>query len=239
MMAKALRIAALSPPVAISLMALAEFDFSNYYVVVGMVSLLLISSTERVKWAAVGLVYIPAIYTVGLLLTGQAAPFLGLAAGYILASPLVLTISTYSSRSASGLLSGYFTAYTTSLLIYGVEGKSAQPETLFIHLVRNITSFITQERVNFVPPETPPTNLIASLTALATLALIITMASRRPGLSLKIKPVFLNALIMSVASLTVSTLVAFFLPSMVSLAILTTIVVLAFLTAVSLRGKDA
>ncbi|MEM2871387.1 MAG: hypothetical protein QW777_04870 [Candidatus Caldarchaeum sp.] len=238
-MLKLVRMTALAPPVLISLMSYTKFDFSNYYVAVGIVSLLLISSTEKVKWAAVGLVYIPAIYTVGLLLTGSAAPFLGLAAGYILASPLVISISTYSSRSPSGILSGYFSAYITALLIHGVEGSPARPENLFIHLVRNISGFFNQERVNVVPPETPPSFLLASATSVATLALVLMIAFRRSPDKLSVKPVFLKSLIITLALMVVITVASFSLPTLASLVLLTTVATLAVMMALTMRGTHA
>ncbi|MEM1942535.1 MAG: hypothetical protein QXO30_02145 [Candidatus Caldarchaeum sp.] len=235
-MLKLVRMAALAPPVLISVMSFAKFDFSNYYVAVGIVSLLLISMTERVKWMAVSLVYIPAIYTVGLLLTGSAAPFLGLAAGYILASPLVVSISTYSSRSPSGILSGYFSAYIIALLIYGVEGSPARPEYLFIHLVRNIAGFINQENVNVIPPETPPSFLLASATSVATLALMLMIVFRRASDKLSLKPVFLKPLVITIAIMVVITAASSSLPTLASIILLTTVASLAVMMALTMRG---
>ncbi|MEM1946554.1 MAG: hypothetical protein QW614_02225 [Candidatus Caldarchaeum sp.] len=236
MMRRLIVAAALAPPIVISLLALTKVNLSNYYVAVGIVSLLLISSTDKVKWMGVGLVYIPAIYTVGLLLTGVVKPFLGLASGYILAAPLVLAIATYSSGTAAGMVSGYFSSYTTALLIYGVVAAgNVTPETIFVNLVRNIVGFFSRDQINLVPQETPPYMLLASLTALATLALMLGMLTRK---KLVVTPVFLKAVVSSVAAVALGTVTVYMFPAVTSLLLLALAAGLTVLSALMLRDRD-
>ncbi len=240
MIDRILRLIALSPPTVISLISLARVDFSNYYVAVGIVSLLLISSTDRAKWASVGLVYIPAIYTVSLLLTGSASPFLGLAAGYILSAPLVLAVAAYSSRSVSGIVSGYFSSYLTSLLIYGVVvAGNAKPETVFIYLVRNLVGFLSRDRLNLLPPETPPLTLLSSLTAISTLALILTIATKKSIAKPMVTKSFIAAVVAATVFMAVGTLTSYVFQPLVALVLLATIVGLTVLVAVVSRDGDA
>ncbi|MEM2484875.1 MAG: hypothetical protein QXR26_05810 [Candidatus Caldarchaeum sp.] len=236
-MRRVIALSALAPPIVVSLLAISKVNLSNYYVVVGIVSLLLISSTDKFKWMGVGLVYIPAIYTVGLLLTGVAAPFLGLAAGYILAAPLVLAVAAYSSRTAAGMLSGYFSAYTTSLLIYGVAGTgNATPETVFVNLVRNLVGFFSRDQLNLIPPETPASPLLTSITAMATLALMLGIAGRK---TVVITSVFLKSAVASVIAVALGTATVYLFPAVTPLVLLATGAVLTVLAAVVLRDRDA
>ncbi len=240
MIDRILRLIALSPPIVISLISLARVDLSNYYVAVGMASLLFISSTERPKWASVGLVYIPAIYTIGLLLTGSALPFMGLAAGYILASPLVLAMASYSSRSVTGIVSGYFSAYITSLLIYGaVAAGNAKPELVPLYLVRNLVGFLSRDRLNLLPKETPPLTLLSSLTAISTLALILIITTKKSIAKPIITKSFITALVAATAFMALGTLTFYVSQTLVALALLAATVGLMVSAALASRDGDA
>jgi len=179
---RTVRLAAVLPPLAISLLTYLKTDFSNYYMVLGAISLVLITSTDRLKWAGVGLVYLPAAYTVYLLFNGDPAPFLGLATGYVLISPIVFTLAAYNSKNLSGLLTGYFTAYVFATLLYAVvEGGNTKPEAVFTTLVRNLIGVFGGDVVNIIPQQNPPIFLMSTITGAATIALLLSISIKSEG----------------------------------------------------------
>ncbi|MEM0441057.1 MAG: hypothetical protein QXF45_02060 [Candidatus Caldarchaeum sp.] len=174
MIEKLLKINVLFAPAFLSLMTLSRIELSNPFVLVGLLSLIIISSTERFKWAGIVFVYVPAGYCVYLLLTGVVSPFLGLAAGYIISTPFVLLISAYRSINMIGLVSGYYASYMFALLLNNAVGAGGvQPERLFITVIRNLLGLFTAERINVTPSVPEPAILYNSLAALATFSLII------------------------------------------------------------------
>ncbi|MCS7109916.1 MAG: hypothetical protein NZ956_00410 [Candidatus Caldarchaeum sp.] len=237
MIDKALRLAALFPPVLITAVALSRIDISNPFVLVGMFSLIFISATDRFKWAGVVFVYVPAIYTVYLLLTGTVSPFLGLAAGYIISTPYVLAISAYRSPNVAGLITGYYTSYLFALLLYGaVAGGNIQPERLFLTLIRNLLGIASLERVNMTPATPEPSTIYNSLAAVATFSLLACFAAWE-----RVKPTintaFIKSLLAVVAVLPFVVFASDFSPATSSFLLLgSSMVVLAFL-AVKMRWR--
>lgn len=161
------------------------FQYTSPFIFLGISSLIMIMTAERVKWFGIVTVYIPAFYAVYVLIAaGNPTPFIALAAGYIMAVPLVLMISMATSRSPSGLITSYFTGYVASLMLYGaIFSGYATPERLFIFLVRGFFSYLgSSESLGLIPPQNPDTILLATPTAISTLGLVIRlMASGAPA----------------------------------------------------------
>ncbi|MEM0349653.1 MAG: hypothetical protein QXE96_05930 [Candidatus Caldarchaeum sp.] len=180
MIDKLLRAVALLPPLVLTFFALSRMDASNTFVFIGFFSLLFISATDRFKWAGIVLVYVPAAYTVSLLLTGVVYPFLGLAAGYIISAPAVFAISAYRSNVFTGLVGGYYASYVFALLLNNIASTGVlRPERLFITLVQNILGLFSTGTVNITPSNPEPELLFTVLTALATFALLASFAGNR------------------------------------------------------------
>ncbi|MDJ0271734.1 MAG: hypothetical protein NYU39_04060, partial [Aigarchaeota archaeon] len=156
-MDKFLRAVALLPPIVLTLFVLSRIDASNSFVFIGFFSLLFISATDRFKWAGIIMVYVPAAYTVSLLLTGVVSPFLGLAAGYIVSAPAVFAISAYRSNLFTGLVGGYYASYVFALLLNNVTSSGVvRPERLFITIVQNILGLFSPGTVNITPSNPEP-----------------------------------------------------------------------------------
>ncbi len=177
---KAVKLAAnvvmILPPAIVHGLSLIFFHYSSLFVLLGMFSLIMILLSDRVKLAGVVSVYLPAVYSLYLLVSGgNPIPFISLASGYILAVPIVLIISMITARTPAGLVSSYFSAYISSLIIYGAVFSGYHiPEKLFIYLVRGIMVYVgSGPSINLVPPEIPPISLLATPTAASTIALVI------------------------------------------------------------------
>ena len=236
---KIVRFTAVLPPLVISLLTYLKTDFSNYYMVLGAVSLILITSTDRLKWAGVGLVYLPAAYTVYLLFSGNPAPFLGLATGYVLASPIVFALAAYNSRNLSGLLTGYFTAYVFATLLYSVaEGGSTKPEAIFTTLVRNLIGFLGRDVVNVIPPQNPPIFLMSSITGAATIALMLFTAAKPDGLP-HITSEWVGAFLAAIALMGIGLLTVIFYQWLTPAMLLGVVSLLTLAAAVMLRWMYA
>ncbi|GBC68638.1 hypothetical protein HRbin01_00321 [archaeon HR01] len=180
-----LALAAASSPILIATaLYLAVFDSSNPFTLLGALSLLMIVGADRVKWVGLVMVYVPAIYSVYLLIVeASPSPFVSLAAGYIIATPIVFTISMITAKSPSGLVISYCAAYISSLMLYGaVYGGYSTPERLFLFLVRGLLSYISSsESLNLLPPIYPETALLATPTALSTISLLLLTSSKNGG----------------------------------------------------------
>ena len=232
---KIVRFTAVLPPLIISLLTWLNTDFSNYYMLLGAVSLILITSTDRLKWAGVGLIYLPAAYTVYLLFSGNPAPFLGLATGYVLASPIVFALAAYNSKNLSGLFTGYFTAYVFATLLYSVaEGGNTKPETIFTTLVRNLIGVFSRDVINVIPPQNPPIFLMSSITAVATIALMLYTAAKPDGLP-HISSEWMGAFLAAIALMGIGLLTVTFYPWLTPAMILGIVSLLTLAAAVMLR----
>ncbi len=232
---KIVRFTAVLPPLIISLLTYLSTDFSNYYMLLGAVSLILITSTDRLKWAGVALIYLPAAYTVYLLFSGNPAPFLGLATGYVLASPIVFALAAYNSKNLSGLFTGYFTAYVFATLLYSVaEGGNTKPETIFTTLVRNLIGVFSRDVVNVIPPQTPPIFLMSSITGVATIALMLYTAAKPDGLP-HITLEWMGAFLTAIALMGIGLLTVTFYPWLTPAMILGIVSLLTLAAAVMLR----
>ncbi|MEM2832798.1 MAG: hypothetical protein QXS96_06375 [Candidatus Caldarchaeum sp.] len=202
MMDKFLRAVALLPPIVLTLFVLSRIDASNSFVFIGFFSLLFISATDRFKWAGIVMVYVPAAYTVSLLLTGVVSPFLGLAAGYIVSAPAVFAISAYRSNLFTGLVGGYYASYVFALLLNNVSSSGVvRPERLFITLVQNILGLFSPGTVNITPSNPEPELLFTVLTALASFAILTSFAGNRLQ---RINEPFLKTLITSLVLMSLS-----------------------------------
>jgi len=234
-----LRLTAILPPIIITLLAYLRIDFSNPYILLGMFSLIAISLSEKVKFVGVTLVYVPVIYTVYLLLAGVIDPFLGLAAGYILSGPLVFALNTFNSRSSSGILSGYFTSYIASLLIYGAASSDGmRPERIFINIVQNVMGIFSREQLNIIPPSTPPTTLLATITAISTIALIFLIASPRQTQKPLISSMFIKAFVIMAVLLAASTISVQLFSNITSVLILCSLIALGGWLSITVRRSD-
>jgi hypothetical protein len=157
-------------------LSLIIFQYTSPFVFLGIFSLIMILLSDRIKWGGILTVYLPAAYSIYILVVGgNPVPFISLASGYILAMPLVLIISMITARTPAALIGSYFTAYTSSLILYGaVYAGYNSPEKLFIYLVRGLAAYIgSAESISLIPPENPSTALLATPTAASTIALII------------------------------------------------------------------
>ncbi|MDW8084336.1 MAG: hypothetical protein RMI49_03965 [Candidatus Caldarchaeum sp.] len=237
MIDKALRVVALLPPVLITLTAITRTQLSNPFVLIGMLSLILISSTDSFKWGGIAFVYVPAIYTVYLLLTGVISPFLGLAAGYILSTPFVLAISAYRTNSITGLITGYYASYLFSLLLYGVVvGGNVQPERLFLALIRNLLGIASLERINLTPATPEPSLVYNSIAALATLSLLVYLAFLEKSRKPKFTPAFLKSLATVIAVSGFVVVASELFPALSSYVLLGSLAVLLSILALTMRG---
>lgn len=236
MIDKFLKINVVFAPAFLAVATLSRIELTNPFVLIGLLSLIIISSTERFKWAGIVFVYVPAAYCVYLLLTGVVSPFLGLAAGYIISTPFVLLISAYRSTNISGLISSYYASYMFALLLFNAAANGGtQPERLFIILIRNLLGLFSAERVNFTPVVPEPALLYNSLAALATFSMIIYFASQNNPR----KPEFSSSFVKSLAAVVGATMVVVALsdlwPPLSSYILLAVVVGLLLFTALRLR----
>ena len=153
----------------------------NIYLLAGFLSMFLITFAERVQWAGVALVYIPALWCLYLLtFEGNPAPFISLAAGYIIAMPAIIIIATLTARSIWGMITSYIMGYAISLMLYtAVLNEFNTPEKIFLFLVSGFRRFFSEgEKINLLAGgdlQPPDTTLLTPLTALATLGIILNL----------------------------------------------------------------
>ncbi|MDJ0270517.1 MAG: hypothetical protein NXY59_08230 [Aigarchaeota archaeon] len=153
----------------------------NIYLLAGFLSMFLITFAEKVQWAGVALVYIPALWCLYLLIfEGDPVPFISLAAGYIIAMPAIIIIATLTARSIWGMITSYIIGYAISLMLYtAVLNDFNTPEKIFLYLVSGFRNLFSEgERINLLAGgdfQQPDTTLLTPLTALATLGIILNL----------------------------------------------------------------
>ncbi|MEM4373879.1 MAG: hypothetical protein QXI97_02640, partial [Nitrososphaerota archaeon] len=234
----------LSPFAIVLAQSYTVFHYTSPFVFLGMSSLIMIMMADRVRLVGLVIVYVPALYAVYVLVSGgNPIPFISLAAGYILATPLVLAIGTATSSSPSGLVTSYFSAYVSGLILYGaIHSSYYTPERLFIFLVRGFLSYVaSSESLGLIPPQTPETTLIATPTAASTIGLVIrlmTVAKPVKGQPEASAGFWLKALILGLSAGIGVASFSFFNPTLSAVASVTlSSSLLLFLAIYSRHGK--
>jgi len=189
---KILSIILISLPATIALMGtFANFRLYDFYLLAGIISLFTIVFADRFQWFGTALVYIPAFWCFYLLIfVGNPRPFISLAAGYVIALPIIMLISTLTTRSMWRLIGGYVISYSMALTLYiaALNGFNT-PEKLFIYIVRVFSQYVARtEGLNLLPPvggEDVDPALLATPTALATIGLLLNVMSKDQSSAMK------------------------------------------------------
>lgn len=172
---KALVILSSSYVTLLVILILSSFQLNNIYLIAGFISLFLILFSERVQWIGVFMVYIPALWCLYLLVfLTEPAPFISLAAGYIIALPMVILISGLMSYITGGIVS-YLMAMISAIALYNatLNGYNT-PEELFIYLVGVITGRAAgQLQTQTQQPYTFALNIVAAISILAFILLMM------------------------------------------------------------------
>jgi len=203
------------PVVVATFTAYLNFRVVDPYLVAGFGSLIMIVMADRFQWFGIALVYLPALWCLYLLVfEGNPLPFVSLAAGYILAVPLVVLGSTLAAKTSWGMLGGYVGSYALALLILSatVNGGNT-PEKLFVYIVRMYGGQIASNLgLSLSPPsveqEINP-GLLATPTAFSALGLILNFMSgdNKPPMksTIRINPLSVRALLISLGLTAIAT----------------------------------
>lgn len=237
----ALYLVAFSPIFLLSTLSIASFQTSkNHFVMWGCLSLLLIYFSDRIKWYAVLLIYLPAAYSVYLLVFSlNVLPIIGLASGYILALPLMITISQLFATTPSSIILGYLSGYISAAAIYSaISSGYADPLTFLVYFLRVMIPSVVRgsNSLQYAPELDLVLKPLTAISIVALLLLTLSIDDKRmleKEIKLQRQPlrtVFLTLL----TSLTITYVTSYFFNSS-SYAMLTMVAAMMVLIAITSR----
>ncbi len=135
---------------------MSQFDIVTPSIFAGtatvFVYLFMVEYSKRVPKIVTVAFYGPVLFAVlVLILYGDPFPIAGLGLGYLLAVPILMLLSALS-ESPRGMLTIYFFAYVTSLLILAtVMAGATTPKSFFVRLIESFVGILSVGVVPFYP----------------------------------------------------------------------------------------
>lgn len=167
------------------------------FLVLGFLSLVSIYLPEKTHLWIIPLIYVPALFSLYMLVADkQPGPLIELASGYLISIPFLTTVGTLRASTPRSAISSYISALTSATLLWMLahHSTSGRPE-IFVSLINMLVG-----RESWEPPTLPQT--YAVLTAISTLALIVQL-DRLCGLAFSRE--FSRALIYSLTAASITT----------------------------------
>ncbi|HIQ29789.1 MAG TPA: hypothetical protein EYH45_04410 [Candidatus Caldiarchaeum subterraneum] len=167
---------------------------TNLFFILGFISLFLILFSEKIQWYGIVVVYLPAVYSLYLLVSEyDSTAFISLAAGYIVAFPIVILLSSIFSNLSGSIIIGFTSSYVAALtLLSAVVNGYATPEKLFIYIVRVFIQRIMGGAAglfnnNEAPPVSPYLNILTALGMIAVILILFSLEDNKPIVKRSIK----------------------------------------------------
>lgn len=125
---------------------LSRFTQVDYFLLISFSSLIALSLLNYSSIVLLSLMLIPSLVSFGIFLLGNPFPLIGLAAGYLLAFPSFILLSSYKEKVIENIVLGYLFALIFNIwILYSTDRVFLDSSDFFVNLIIRVPeNFITE-----------------------------------------------------------------------------------------------